>query len=289
MTPQVSQDITRRSASNLALAFILLPRERRNAMATLYAFCREVDDVADEDAVPVAERRQRLTAWREDVHAACSGGTPRFPVNRELQPVIQRHRLPFAYFDEILRGCEADLETVRYPDYPRLEAYCYQVASAVGLLSIEIFGYQDQGCRTYATALGKALQFTNILRDVRNDAERGRIYLPQSELARFGVSEESILGHGDSPAHRALAASFAERARAFYHEARTALPPADRQSMVAAELMAAVYWRLLEKIQRRNFAVFGPRRVRLGQPHKLALIVRAWWRLRTGTTRPSYG
>jgi len=289
VTPSVSQGITRRSASNLALAFIVLPRDRRQAMSTLYAFCREVDDVADDDTVPVATRRERLAAWRDDLRATCDGRVPRFPVHRELQPVIARHRLPFELLDEIIRGCEMDLETVRYPDLATLETYCYRVASAVGLLSIEIFGYRDPACRAYAIALGKALQFTNILRDVREDADRGRIYLPQSELRRHGVAEEAILRHEYSPAYRALAAEFAGQARGFYRQARELLPTSERHSMVAAELMAAVYWRLLDKLEASRFNVFGPRRISVAKAHKLFLIGRSWWRLKTGSLAPAYG
>ena len=140
---QQSQAITRKSASNLALAFILLPKEKRDDMATLYAFCREVDDVADEDTVPVETRRMQLAAWREDVRRACEGGVPEFAVNRELQPVIQKCQLRFEHFDDLIRGCEMDLDTKCYGSYEALEKYCYRVASVVGLLSIQIFGYKN--------------------------------------------------------------------------------------------------------------------------------------------------
>ena len=139
------------------------------------------------------QRREQLAAWRADVRRACGTETPQFPVNRELQPVIHQYQLPFEHFDELLQGVEMDLDIKRYEDYEQLELYCYRVASVVGLLSIEVFGYQDPACRDYAVYLGKALQLTNILRDVRTDAERGRIYLPLSELARFKVSPEEIL------------------------------------------------------------------------------------------------
>ena len=172
---QHSQQITRKSASNLALAFVLLPKARREAMAALYAFCREVDDVADEDAVPETQRAAALASWRADVRRACEGTPPEMMVNRELQPVIQQFKLPFNLFDELIQGCEMDLHTRRYADFDALERYCYRVASVVGLLSIEIFGYQNAACRKYAVALVQALQLTNILRDVRTDAARGRI------------------------------------------------------------------------------------------------------------------
>lgn len=196
---QQSRNITRKSASNLALAFVLLPKEKRDGMSALYAFCREVDDVADEDAAPVAERRARLAAWREDVRRACTGQTPEFIVNRELQPVIRAKKLPFALFDELILGCEMDLDIKRHETFASLEQYCHRVASVVGLLSIEIFGYQNPACRDYAIHLGKALQLTNILRDVQTDAARGRIYLPLDELKRHRVTEEEILRGSTRP------------------------------------------------------------------------------------------
>src|SRR5450432_1352909 len=203
---QHSRAITRKSASNLALAFILLPRAKRDAMSALYAFCREVDDVADNETVPVEKRRARLSEWRVDVQRAGENQSPQFPVNRELQPVIQQFHLPFALFDELIKGCEMDLDTKRYATGEQLELYCHRVASVVGLLSIEIFGHRNPACRDYAIHLGKALQLTNILRDVRTDAERGRIYLPLTELKKCGVSEEEILRHEYSERFHELAA-----------------------------------------------------------------------------------
>src|SRR5580698_6334175 len=190
---QHSRAITRKSASNLALAFILLPKPRRDAMAALYAFCRSVDDVADEEAAPVEQRRKQLAEWRADIKRACENQSPEFAVNRELQPVIQQYSLPFELFDELIKGCEMDLDIKRYENFEQLELYCYRVASVVGLLSIQIFGYRNPATRDYAISLGKALQLTNILRDVKTDAARGRIYLPESELKKFSVPEDDIL------------------------------------------------------------------------------------------------
>ena len=286
---EVCRRITRQSASNLALAFVLLPKARRDAMAALYAFCREVDDVADSDENPVGQRRDLLAAWRADVKIACDQGEPRFPVNRELRPVIAQYRLPFALFDELLRGVEMDLDIQRYANPADLELYCYRVASVVGLLSIEIFGCQDPASREYAIYLGKALQLTNILRDVRVDARRGRIYLPLSELERFGVSPEDILSSRYSQKFRDLAASTATQAREFYRKARAALPEADRRSLATAELMASVYWRLLRRIEASRFAVLSERTLRLGKPYKVLLILRAGLRLAFGMPASDYG
>ncbi len=289
MSESVSQAITRKSASNLALAFVLLPPARRAAMSALYAFCREVDDVTDEDAVSVAERRQGLAAWREDLRRACGGGEPRFPVNRELQPFIRTYDLPFDLFNEILAGCETDLDQTRYPDWPQLELYCHRVASAVGLLSIRIFGCRHPRSAAYAEALGRAFQLTNILRDVRDDAARGRIYLPETELARTGVSAEDILAGRYSDRFRALAESVAARARDYYRQAAAALPAEDRRALIAAELMGAVYWRLLGRLAARGFDVFSGPRVRVSKAMKLFLVCRTWWRLRIGPFAPNYG
>lgn len=279
---QRSQSITRKSASNLALAFVLLPREKREAMSALYAFCRQVDDIADEETAGVGDRQRRLDEWRNDIQAACAGAKPRIDIIGELQPFIQRYELPFQLFDELIRGVEMDLTLKEYPDWPSLDLYCYRVASVVGLLSIEVFGYTNPGCREYAIRLGKALQLTNILRDVRGDAERGRIYLPLTELERFKVRPEEVLQLEYSPRFAAMARSVAQRARAFYEEARRALPAADRRAMISAELMRSVYWRLLEKLEQSDFRVFEAAPTRLSQGQKLFLIARTWFRVWAG-------
>jgi len=286
---QASRTITRRSASNLALAFCLLPKTTRDDMAVLYAFCRQVDDVADETALPVAERRAQLAAWRQDLHRACAGGTPQMPVNRELQPVIAWYQLPFDLFNELLLGVEMDLDHSRYENWEALDLYCYRVASVVGLLSIEIFGYSNRRCRNYAIALGRALQLTNILRDVATDAARGRIYLPAVELRETGVTEQEILRGDFTPRYTELAARVARRARRYYRLAARALPPEDRRSMIAAELMGAVYWRLLDRLERRRFNVFTGHPVRLPAWQKAWLVARTWWRVASGQQTANYG
>jgi phytoene synthase len=284
-----SRTITRRSASNLALAFILLPRGKRDAMSALYAFWREVDDVADDESVPVQERRRRLNDWRDDLSRTYGGITPQRRVLRELQPVIQQYPLAAAHFEALLQGVEMDLEVRRYPDYEALDLYCYRVASVVGLLSIEIFGYTNPACRDYAVYLGKALQLTNILRDVRGDAERGRIYLPLSELARQGVAPEEILRFEYSDRFYEAARAVSLKARQFYRLARETLPAADCRAMIAAELMATVYWRLLQTLEARRFDVFGAGTARLSRAQKLALIGATWFRLKAGPGRGNYG
>jgi phytoene synthase len=287
---EASERITRKSASNLALAFVLLPKPKRRRMSALYAFCREVDDVADEDSTPMEERRLRLQEWRRDIEQAClPGGKPQLPVNQELQAAILEHRLPFAYFDELIQGVEMDLSIHRYESWEDLELYCYRVASVVGLLSIEIFQYRNPATKDYAVYLGKALQLTNILRDVRIDAERGRVYLPLSELKRHNVSPEEILQFQDSPRFRELGSAVAAKARHYYNKARETLPVEDRRSMIAAELMGAVYWRLLLELEARRFDVLSPTLTRLSKAQKIFLILRTWLRLAGGSGRPNYG
>ena len=284
-----SRAITRKSASNLALAFVLLPKSKRDGMSALYAFCRAVDDIADDETVPAPHRRAELARWREDVRRACGTETPQFSVNRELQTIIRQYRLRFEHFDALLKGVEMDLDIKRYQDFDELELYCYRVASVVGLLSIEIFGYTQPACREYAVYLGKALQLTNILRDVRTDAQRGRVYLPVSELARCRIAPEDILNLHYSESFVCVATTVAQRARQYYQLARQTLPAADRRAMVAAELMGEVYWRLLRKLERNHFRVFGPKLTRVGKGRKLLLILRAAYRFACGGTTPAYG
>jgi 15-cis-phytoene synthase len=178
---------------------------------------------------------------------------------------------------------------LRYADYGELELYCHRVASVVGLLSIEIFGYKNPACHDYAVHLGQALQLTNILRDVKNDAARGRIYLPQSELKKFGVSDAEILEGKYSDRYLALARSVAERAKHFYGLARKTLPPEDRRRMVAAELMGSVYWNLLMKLEAGQFNVFGAHPLKLSKAQKLALIFQSWVRHAVNSQTSAYG
>ena len=184
---------------------------------------------------------------------------------------------------------EIHLDRNRYETLEELEQYCYRVASVVGLLSIEIFGHQSVACRDYAIHLGHALQLTNILRDVRTDAERGRIYLPLTELRRFQVTEAEILSFQYSDRFARLAEAISQKARDRYRLARETLPAVDRRSMIAAELMGSVYWRLLRKLERQQFNVFGPTPTRLNKGQKILLILRTWFRLATGAVVPNYG
>ena len=286
---QASSAITQKASSNLALAFVCLGNKKRMAMTALYAFCREVDDAADDEAVETRLRRAKLGEWREDIRRACDGGAPRFAVNRELQPVIQEFSLPFKLFDELIQGCEMDLVSNSFATDDDLDLYCYRVASVVGLLSIRIFGFKNPACEDYAVNLGKALQCANILRDIGNDANRGRIYLPQSWLNRFDVTAEEILARRDSDKFRRLTAEWGTATALRFQKAARLLPAEDRRSMVAAEAMGAVYWRLMHELRSE------PARTLQLEPHKLARGVKLWLLFKTtlkihlGFSTPNYG
>jgi len=286
---QDSVTITRQSASNLALSFIALGREKRKAMAVLYAFCREVDDVADEDSHSVEERRDNLKCWRDDVRRACEGDEPKKALNKELKPVAEKYGLPFSLFDELIQGVEMDLNQDRYKSWEDLDLYCHRVASVVGLLSIEIFGYRDKGCCKYAHHLGRALQLTNILRDVRNDAARSRIYLPIEILKKHNVDEADVLNLKYTDGFYQVASEVAARARDHYQKAAESLPEIDRHSMVAAESMGAVYWQLFRRIECKRFSVLGAEPIRLRKFHKIWLVLRTWGRIRLGSKMSNYG
>ena len=286
---QQSRAITRKSASNLALSFILVPEDRRDAMSALYAFCRCVDDIADEDALPVQERRRQLKAWREDLWQSFHGAAPQIRVIQELQEPIRTFNLPFNLFDELLQGVEMDLDILRYESMEQLEEYCYRVASVVGLLSIEIFGYKDARCKEYALYLGKALQLTNILRDVQVDAKRGRIYLPLEYLRREKVSEAEVLSSQFSERYFRVASAVDARARHYFSLARNTLPSSEKKSMVAAELMARVYWRLLKRLEAEQYNVFGSQTIRVSKAQKLLLVIRSWMGKSIPNLIPEYG
>ena len=267
--PDAAQ-ITRASKSNLALAFIALPRERRADISVFYAFCRIVDDIADEPGDP-REKQSGLDQWKRAV-AEKFADEP--PLAAAVRALIAKYALPVAHFREIIAGVEMDLHGAAFETWKDLRVYCHRVASVVGLVSIEIFGCRDPRSREYAEQLGLALQLTNILRDVGQDlANEGRIYLPAEDLARFNITPADLAAHRRDERFLALMDFEATRARNFFDKARRSLPPGDRRALVAAEIMAAIYSRLLEKMQRDRFHVFD-RRYSLPKWKKLALIFR---------------
>jgi phytoene synthase len=284
MTSSVGAQITRRSGTSFYYAFSILPLEKRRAIYALYAFCRVVDDCVDEAD---GEREQGLDRWLAEVHA-CYAGRPTTELGRELAETVARFPIPRGCFEDIVAGCRMDLTVRRYATWPELRGYCERVASAVGLASIEIFGYEDSQTREYAVELGLALQLTNILRDVGGDLERDRLYLPLEDLDRFGVREEDLLAAAREPGRSRpqpvtqLLAFEAARARSHYAAAAARLPERDRRSLLAAEIMGGVYRALLDELVARGLPVGGPR-VSLGKPRKawvaLRTVPRVYWGL----------
>ena len=264
--------VTRRSRSSFYYAFILLPPERRRALHAVYAFCRFIDDIADDESI--REPALLLKRWREELDRVYSGAPTR-ALSRALADSARRFNIPRGLFEEIINGVEMDLSRKRYQSWEELRPYCYRVASALGLICIEIFGYSNPSAKLYAENLGLALQLTNILRDVREDADRGRIYLPLEDLARFNVSEDEILGGVYSPNFVRLMDFEARRARELYALAQSELAPEDRATLLTAEAMRLIYAALLERIIKSNYRVLD-RRHSLSAPHKLYLVGRAW-------------
>ena len=246
-------NITRQSKSNLALAFISLGRERKRDINIFYAFCRVVDDIADSSKLNVAEKRQRLAAWREMLRSAIPGEPA---LAHEVRCLIDKYSLSIEMLEEIISGVEMDLSISRYATFEELRVYCYRVASVVGLVSIEIFGYRNPACKEYALQLGLALQMTNIIRDVGKDLRNGRIYLPQEDLARYEYSEAELRDRQYNERFVRLMKFEAQRARQFFSSAAASLPPEDRRSMVAARIMGSVYRGLLRRMELDKFHVF---------------------------------
>ena len=279
--------VTRASRSSFTYAFLVLPKPQREALYAIYAFCRISDDLVDEAASPdvVGSRSpaatlpaERLEAWRAELDA-CFRGTATHPVTRRLAEVLRTFPIPRAYFESLLNGMEMDLVKTRYASFAELEQYCYRVAGVVGLMCIEIFGYTRSETRIYVERLGTAFQLTNILRDLGQDGEAGRIYLPQEDLARFGCTEADILGRRLTPAFRELMHFEVERARTFYAAALEALPAADRNSMLPAEIMRVIYHRLLTQIEARAHDVYS-RRIQLSDTRRMLLAFGCWARHR---------
>lgn len=263
------------SKSSFTSSFRFLPPARRHAITALYAFCREVDDVVDECKDPQVAR-SKLDWWRAEI-AQLESGQPSHPVTLALKTARASFSLPVEQLVEIIDGMQMDLEQSRYADFKELQLYCHRAAGVVGLLAAEIFGYQERQTLKYAHALGLAFQLTNIIRDVGEDARRGRIYLPQDELARFGVSERDILQSKHTPAFVELMRFQYARAQEHYERAFAALPAIDRKAQRPGLVMAAIYRRLLVEIEKDDFLVLD-RRTSLTPPLKLWLALKTWLR-----------
>ena len=268
-------------------SFLVLPPRKRNAIIAVWDFCRAVDDAVDE-VVPehewagglTDEARARASAqladWRSEL-AAAYDGTPRARQAVALQPFIREFNLPRGRFEELVDGVEMDLTHARYETFASLVENCRRVASAVGLICVEIFGYSNPRARAYAENLGLALQLTNIIRDVSADCTRGRIYLPTEDLNRFGVSEADLRVGAVTPRIEALLRFECERAHEYYRRAAEQLPTEDARSLLAAEIMGAIYFEILQRIEQKGYDVFSER-IRVPRPRRAVIALRLWIR-----------
>jgi len=285
--------IARREAKNFYYAFVALPEPRRNAICAIYAFMRQADDLADDESLPREERRRRLDAWQANWRGVCHGGDSSDLVFFAVRDAVERFAIPLNLLDELIAGVTMDLDRAAsdapdtYATFDDLYRYCYLVASVVGLVCIHIFGYTDPRAEELAEETGVAFQLTNILRDVQEDAERNRVYLPLEDLAAHGVSLEALLnrtaGAPPSANERALLAAIGERAEKFYRSAQELLPVIDRESRPALWVLVSIYHGLLRRIERADYDVFStraavPGRQKLGVL-AVGLVRMAWARL----------
>ena len=273
--------LTKKSGSNFYYSFLFLPKTRRAAMYTVYAFCKEVDNAVDEPPAG-SNPRDELRRWRAELEAAYHG-RPTFPVTISLAEHVKALSIPQTYFDELINGVEMDLTASRYASFQDLSLYCYRVASVVGLICLHIFGPTSARAQDYAVALGMAFQLTNILRDIGTDAAQARIYLPQEDLRKFDCTDQAILQRQENDAIRKLVRFEAARAHEYYAKAQSsfeALSADDRKALTVAEIMRAVYFRILKKIEEPSHQIFGPR-ARLAASHRLAVAAGVWFRARS--------
>lgn len=258
MTPdEYCQEKAAKSGSSFYYSFLFLPPDQRKAITALYAFCREVDDIVDECSEP-GIARIKLQWWRDSMRETFTG-SPQHPVQKALATPIRTFDLPLEYFLEIIDGMEMDLDNNRYTTFDDLSLYCYRAAGVVGLLAARIFGYQNPAVLDYAKNLGIAFQLTNILRDVREDAARNRIYIPQQELAAYNVNESDILDNRFTDNMAALLKFQSERAKQYYDKAFDFLPEQDRYSQRSGLIMATIYLNTLQAIEADNFRVLDGR------------------------------
>jgi len=263
--------VARTQAKNFYYSFLLLSRPRRQAMCAVYAFMRYCDDLSDAEGV--SDRSGAIARWQRDLDSALAGGAPGNPVWPAFTDAVARYRIPHEYFRDMIRGVSSDLDPRQVQTFQELYDYCYHVASVVGLTIIHIFGFEDPRALELAERCGVAFQITNILRDVREDAEHGRVYLPQEDLVRFGVKTEELCGAALSPALRDLLAFEAGRARAYYQETESLIDLVDSQSRASLKALIGIYSRLLERISNSGYEVLGER-VRVPAWEKIWILAR---------------
>jgi phytoene synthase len=271
---------TKKSGSNFYYSFLFLPKAKRDAMYTVYTFCKAVDSAVDEPAAG-SNPKDELKRWREELDAVYSG-IPTTPIMVSLAHHVKTLGIPKAYFEELIKGVEMDLFNNRYITFDELSLYCYRVASVVGLICLHIFGVTSARAQDYAVALGMAFQLTNILRDVGTDAAERRIYLPLDDLQKWNYPEKAMLNRSYSAEFRALMEYEASRAHHYYKRADAALkelPPHERRALTVAEIMRGIYSRILDRIERSNYQVFGPH-ISLTTTQRVVIALRVWLRSR---------
>ena len=263
-------------------SFLVLPAAERDAIVTVWDACRAIDDAVDE-APTDAAAASHLAFWREEIHRVFEGRTPVSPQGRALQPVAARYHLPRRSFEDLIDGVEMDVAHHGYASFDELREYCWRVASTVGIICLNIFGCRHPGGRDYAMQLGLALQLTNIVRDVKTDLAQGRIYLPRDEMSRCGCTDDDLRRGIVTPGVRSLLALQCQRAREHYDRAAAALPPGESRRLVAAEIMGAIYFAILQRIERRDYDVFSEV-VRVPRPQRAWIAASTWARtqLRAG-------
>ena len=269
-----AKDIAKKSKSSFYYAFNLLPSVQRDAMNTVYAFCRRTDDIVDENDFSDDVKYENLRKWRIELERGLKGAS-NYPLLNNLSKIINQFNIPIEPFFDLIKGMEMDLQNIRYSNIDDLMEYCYRVAATVGLMSIEIFGYKNESAKNYAVNLGYALQLTNILRDVKKDADYGRIYLPQEDLQKFGYSENELLNNVYNENFVSLMRFEAQRAKQYFELANNSLNFEDKPSMFAARAMQHIYFNLLKKIEARSFNVFSED-IKVPKSQKTAIAVGVW-------------
>ncbi len=269
-----AQQIARKSKSSFFYAFNLLPEDKREAMNTIYAFCRKTDDIVDEGSDSEIVKYENLRKWRNEFEKAIKGKSD-YPLLNKVILTIGKFNIPLEPFFELIRGMEIDLQQQRFENFNDLLDYCYKVASTVGLMSIEIFGYKHESTKQFAVKLGYALQLTNILRDIKKDAQRGRIYLPYEDLERFNYSEEELLRNEYNRNFIELMKFETQRAKNFFEEATRALDYDDKPAMFAARAMQHIYFRLLKRIEENNFDIYS-RDINVPKIEKVGIALGVW-------------
>lgn len=260
-------EITQSSKTNFLYSFSLLPKEKYEAINTVYAFCRQTDDIVDNELDSTELKFKKIREWKNEFEHALKGSS-NYALLNQLTKIIKNFNIPVEPFFELIKGMEADLQVSRYKDFSTLYQYCFRAAATVGLMCIEIFGYKTENAKQYAVNLGIALQLTNILRDIKFDAMNGRIYLPEEDLKRFGYSEDDLMNFRYNDSFVELMKFECKRAREYFEKANDAFVKEDRKLLFPARIMQKIYFNILEKIEKMNYNVFS-KKVKVSKIKKL--------------------